>query len=92
MDDPESGQSYEAGIQLLQDAVEKIAESPTDTYKYICGHVMTQMSATAGIKKHGQPAVDALLAEFGQLMTKMFSSHATHRSCLRNKKRKRFVQ
>jgi len=67
MDEPESGQRYEARIQLLQDAVEKIAELPTDTYKHICGHVMTQMLATAGIKKHGQPAVDALLAEFGQL-------------------------
>jgi len=67
MDELNSGQSYEAGIQLLQDAVKNIGELPTDTYKYICGHVMTQMSATAGIKKHGQPAVDTLLAEFRQL-------------------------
>jgi len=67
MDKPESSQSYEAGIQLFQDAVETIAESPTDVYKYIYGPVITQMSAMAGIKKHGQPAIDALLAEFGQL-------------------------
>jgi len=51
----------------LQDAVETIAKLPTDVYKYICRHVMTQMSAMAGIKKHGQLAVDALLAELGQL-------------------------
>jgi hypothetical protein len=31
---------------------------------------MTQMTATAGIKKHGQAAVDALLQEFCQLDSK----------------------
>jgi len=67
MDEPENCQSYEAGVQLLQDMVENVAESPNGAYKYICGHVMTQMTATAGIKKHGQLAIDALLAEFGQL-------------------------
>jgi len=67
MDKPENCQSYEAGIQLLQDAVENVSESPNRAYKYICGHVMTQMTATAGIKKHGQLAINALLAEFGQL-------------------------
>ena len=42
-------------------------ESLDDIYKYIFGHIMTQMTATAGIKKHGQAAVDALLQEFCQL-------------------------
>jgi very-short-patch-repair endonuclease len=31
---------------------------------------MTKMTATAGIKKHGQAAVDALLQEFCQLKRK----------------------
>jgi hypothetical protein len=39
-------------------------------YKYIFGHIMTQMTAAAGIKKHGQAAVDALLQEFCQLNSK----------------------
>ena len=44
-----------------------MSETPQDMCKYIFGHVMTQMSATAGIKKHGQKAVDALFKEFCQL-------------------------
>jgi len=45
-------------------------ESLDDIYKYIFGHIMTQMTATAGIKKHSQAAVDALLQEFCQLDSK----------------------
>lgn len=56
-----------ANVQLLQQAVEKIFEDPSDAKKYVFGHVMTQMTATAGIKKHGQEAVDALFKEFAQL-------------------------
>jgi hypothetical protein len=37
---------------------------------YVFGHVMTQMTATAGIKKHGQKAIDALFQEFAQLKDK----------------------
>jgi hypothetical protein len=36
-------------------------------HNYVTGYVMTQMTAQAGIKKHGSKAVDALLAEFCQL-------------------------
>jgi len=67
MDEHKNYQSYEAGIQLLQDMMENIAESSNGAYKYVCGHIMTQMTATAGIKKHGQLAINVLLAEFGQL-------------------------
>ena len=67
MDDPENTKSYESGVQMLQQAADSMHESPNDIYKYICGHIMTQMTATAGIKKHGQAAVDALLQEFCQL-------------------------
>ena len=34
---------------------------------YIIGSVMTQMTAKAGIKKHGQVAIDALFQAFSQL-------------------------
>jgi len=43
----------------------------TDVHRYIVGHVMTQMTATAGIKKHGQKAIDALFKEFCQLNDKI---------------------
>jgi len=37
---------------MLQQAANKMDEFPNNIYKYIFGHVMTQMTATAGIKKH----------------------------------------
>ena len=37
------------------------------TAQQVFGFVFTQMSARAGIKKHGQAARDALMAEFAQL-------------------------
>jgi hypothetical protein len=67
MDDPVSSKSYESGVQMLQQAADKMDELLDNIYKYIFGHIMTQMTATAGIKKHGQAAVDALLQEFCQL-------------------------
>jgi hypothetical protein len=66
MDDPVSSKSYESGVQMLQQAANKMDESLDNIYKYIFGHIMTQMTATAGIKKHGQAAVDALLQKFCQ--------------------------
>jgi len=53
---------------MLQQAADKMDESLHNICKYIFGHIMTQMTATAGIKKHGQAAVDALLQEFYQCM------------------------
>jgi hypothetical protein len=70
MDDPVSSKSYESGVQMLQQAADKMDESLDDIYKYIFGHIMTQMTATAGIKKRGHAAVDALLQEFCQLDSK----------------------
>ena len=55
---------------MLQRAVQSLGEQPHNMHRYVHGYVMTQMTATAGIKKHGQPAVDALLAEFAQLDNK----------------------
>jgi len=51
MDDPENSKSYESDVQMLQQAADSMHETPNDIYKYICGHIMTQMTATAGIKK-----------------------------------------
>jgi len=70
MDDPENTKSYKSGVQMLQQAADSMHESPNIICKYICGHIMTQMTATAGIKKHGQAAVDDLLQEFCQLNNK----------------------
>ena len=55
------------GMQFLQQAVEKVDESPKDLHEYACHFMFTQMTADAGIKKHGQLAVEALMAEFAQL-------------------------
>ena len=70
MDEPKNSMSYESGVQMPQQAADSMHETPNNTYKYICGHIMTQMTATAGIKKHGQAAVDALQQEFCQLDSK----------------------
>jgi hypothetical protein len=70
MDDPVSSKSYESGVQMLQQAADKMDESLDNIYQFIFGRIMTQMTATAGIKKHGQAAVDALLQEFCQLDSK----------------------
>ena len=65
MDASTSGKSYDAQQQLLQ-AGKCVPRSKTEV-QYIFGHIMTQMTATAGIKKHGQKAIDAMLKEFCQL-------------------------
>jgi hypothetical protein len=40
---------------------------PQATYEHIVGVLLTQMTAAAGIRKHGEVAVNALLKEFCQL-------------------------
>ena len=61
MDNPHDAKSYYPPTQLLQRG--HIA----DAIRYVFAHVMTQMTAKAGIKKHGRAAVAALMQEFGQL-------------------------
>ena len=41
--------------------------SDTNIFRHVTGIIMTQMTAKAGIKKHGQVAIDALFKEFAQL-------------------------
>jgi len=44
-----------------------IQQGFVDRTKYIFEHVMTQMTAKAGIKLFGQAAISALMQEFSQL-------------------------
>jgi hypothetical protein len=59
MDAPFDTKSYHPPRQLLQ--------THRDRMKYTFAHVMTQMSAKAGICKHGKDAKAALMAELAQL-------------------------
>jgi Reverse transcriptase (RNA-dependent DNA polymerase)/Zinc knuckle len=60
MDEQTTSKSYEPSVQLVQHS----------TQQAITAYVLTQMSAAAGIKIYGQPAVDAILKEFCQLHDK----------------------
>ncbi len=78
MDQASNANSYDAGTTLLHQ--HKIT-------RVITGLVMTQMSAIAGIKKFGQPAIDALTKEFKQLHEKNVFSPQHPRSLSREQKR-----
>jgi hypothetical protein len=81
MDDPASTQSYDAQLfqhdkpdndnepTTLRKAVQEMQRTGAnhDVLKCLTGIMMTQMSAKAGIKKHGQVANDTLFEEFAQL-------------------------
>jgi hypothetical protein len=77
MDDPASNKSYDVHllqedggkIPELREAVQEMQEtgSNTNVLKCMTGIMMMQMTAKAGIKKHGQIAVEALFNEFSQL-------------------------
>ena len=68
-----NAKSYRPQHQLLQKGIEDFKSNNADTtnlQRYITGFIMTQMTARAGIKKHGQLAVNALLQEIQQLHDK----------------------
>jgi hypothetical protein len=65
MDNPHNSKSYYAPVQLLQQG--RPITASDDINKYIFAYVMNQMTARAGIRKHGQAAVAALMNEFAQL-------------------------
>jgi hypothetical protein len=77
MDNPDSSKSYDTQLlqlgasknNVLREAVEemKYGGSRSKVLGYITGFIMTQMTAKAGIKKHGKVAIDALYQEFLQL-------------------------
>jgi hypothetical protein len=56
-------------VASLREAVEDMYTSGSceKVSEYITGFIMTQMTVKAGIKKHGQVAIDALYKEFLQL-------------------------
>jgi hypothetical protein len=65
----QQGHDDEDGPMTLREAVQEmqLTGENHDVLKHITGIIMTQMSAKAGIKKHGQVAIDALFEEFAQL-------------------------
>ncbi|KAG7347353.1 reverse transcriptase RNA-dependent DNA polymerase [Nitzschia inconspicua] len=72
-------------IQLLQ-FVSTALEAKA-TCDHIVGYMMTQMTASAGIKKHGQAAVDALFREFAQLDDKTVFEVLDSRTLTREQRR-----
>ena len=49
---------------------QKLHDHLCDTYEHITHFLFNQMPANAGIKKHGELAIDALFKEFAQIDTK----------------------
>ena len=75
-DNPISSKSY-GTTQFLQRCVKEISNDPQklhnalcDVYERLVEVCFTQMSAKAGIKKHGDKAIMALFSEFAQLHDK----------------------
>ena len=68
MDSPISGQQY-AHFSCLQAAWDETVRtgSASHVHRYVTHFMMTQMTAKAGIRKHGQAAINALMKEFAQL-------------------------
>ncbi|KAI2510045.1 Reverse transcriptase (RNA-dependent DNA polymerase) [Fragilaria crotonensis] len=75
IDAPHNGKSYfpprqltQSGFTLTQRGVERFSlTAPSDFNKSVFGYIMNQMTAQAGIKKHGKAAEAALMNEFAQL-------------------------
>ena len=55
---------------VFQQALQTNSFKSKTIQKYITGFMLTQMTATASIKKHGQRAIEALMNEFLQLHNK----------------------
>ena len=77
MDEPANTKSYdtqmlqhhENSTPTLREAVQEMQQtgSNVNVLKSLTGIIMMQMTAKAGIKKHGKVAIDALFQEFSQL-------------------------
>jgi hypothetical protein len=70
MDDPHNTQSYDPPMQFVQKGTtgcRKHRMTNAGKMKFVFAYVMTQMSANAGLKKHGRAAEAALMKEFAQL-------------------------
>ena len=67
MDEPHSSKSYYPPHQFAQNGTPVKDMNHAQQQEFVFGFVMTQMSAKAGIKKHGRKAEEALMKEFAQL-------------------------
>jgi len=67
IDEPHNSKSYDPPRQFVQHDRATGSMNMKDKKNFIFAHVMTQMTAKAGIKKHGKEAEVALMQEFAQL-------------------------
>ena len=74
MDNPHHPQSYTSGSSFFQMVDEAASQSDAtadpNTSRDLVAFIFTQMSAKAGIQKHGKDAREALLKEARQLNNK----------------------
>jgi hypothetical protein len=61
-------------FQSSQQGVDHETTSVPNLAKHVFGYMMTQMTASVGIKKHGEAAVEALFLELAQLHQQQVSS------------------
>jgi hypothetical protein len=67
MDNPYNSKSYFPPAEQLVQVTGNATKTNIDTNKRIFAHIMTQMTAKAGLKKYGKEAEIALMKEFTQL-------------------------
>ena len=68
VDNPHNSKSYYPDVQLLQHADRQTpCDATPELKKQVCGFILTQMTAKAGIKQFGDPARQAMHEEFKQL-------------------------
>ena len=63
-------QLFQRGIRNMANDPQKLHDHLCDMYEHITHFLFNQMTANAGIKKHGELAIDALFKEFAQIDTK----------------------
>ena len=67
IDEPHNSKSYYPASQLTQLSSIRVNPKKVKKAAFTFAHVLTQMSARAALRKHGQAAKDALMEEFAQL-------------------------
>ncbi len=75
------------GSHLLQTVLPNVVNKPAQLQQCITGFILTQMTATAGIRKHGSRAVDALFQELCQLDDKKVFKPINANNLTRGQKR-----
>jgi len=67
MNESSGTKSYNLLVQLLQLASNNLETFPGNMFSFIFSFMMMQMTASQGIFKHGQRAVDVLFSKFCEL-------------------------